>query len=79
MTDRSPVYLTLRQAARLLGVHPNTLRRYLDEGKLSGVETIHTAGGHHRLHRRQLLLWREGRRETVQEKAPDHASGAWGK
>lgn len=58
------VYLTIRQAARLLGVHPKTLRRYLEEGKLSGVAVTHTDGGHHRFQKRSLLAWQHARRET---------------
>nr|WP_290665115.1 helix-turn-helix domain-containing protein [Ardenticatena sp.] len=44
-------WLTLKEASELLGVHPSTLRRWSDEGKIT---TIRTRGGHRRFHRRDI-------------------------
>ncbi|GAP64288.1 hypothetical protein ARMA_2711 [Ardenticatena maritima] len=44
-------WLTLKEASDLLGVHPSTLRRWSDEGK---INTIRTRGGHRRFHRRDI-------------------------
>lgn len=71
-----PVYLTLRQAARLIGVHPKTLKRALEEGRLVGVEIVHTPGGHHRFHVKTLLAWRRGRQASAPATAPEERSGA---
>jgi putative resolvase len=38
--------LTLREACRRLGVHPNTLRKWDREGKISVVRTV---GGRRRI------------------------------
>ena len=38
-------YIPSREAAKLLGPHPNTLRQYADEGK---IKTIRTASGQRR-------------------------------
>lgn len=46
-TDRR-AWLTLGQASRMLGVDPDTLRRWADGGK---VEVFHTPGGHRRFPR----------------------------
>jgi excisionase family DNA binding protein len=43
--------LSLGPAARLLGVDPDTLRRWADEGR---VEAFTTAGGHRRFDRREI-------------------------
>ena len=44
-------WLALGAASRLLGVDPDTLRRWADEGR---VEVFHTPGGHRRFRRRSL-------------------------
>ncbi len=38
--------LTLKEASRRLGVHPNTLRKWDREGKIRVVRTV---GGHRRI------------------------------
>ena len=43
--------LTPYEAARLLGVHPSTLRRHVAAGRLP---EIRTPGGHHRYRRSDL-------------------------
>src|SRR5690554_3686476 len=44
-------WLTLTQAAELLGVHPSTLRRWANAGKVP----VHlTPGGHRRFRRKEL-------------------------
>jgi excisionase family DNA binding protein len=42
----NPPYLTTGQAARLIGVHPTTLTRWTEAGKVTPALT--TAGGHFR-------------------------------
>lgn len=44
-------WLALGAASRLVGVDPDTLRRWADEGR---VEVFHTPGGHRRFRRRSL-------------------------
>jgi excisionase family DNA binding protein len=52
---RSPApdaaWLALGAASRLVGVDPDTLRRWADDGR---VEVFHTPGGHRRFRRRSL-------------------------
>ena len=53
MTDD---WLSLNDAANLLGVHPSTLRLWSDKGLLP----VHkTQGGHRRYKRGEILLWAE--------------------
>jgi excisionase family DNA binding protein len=53
MTDE---WLSLSAAARLLGVHPSTVRLWSDKGVLP----VHkTQGGHRRYKRGEILLWAE--------------------
>jgi excisionase family DNA binding protein len=44
-------WLALGAASRLVGVDPDTLRRWADDGR---VEVFHTPGGHRRFRRRSL-------------------------
>jgi excisionase family DNA binding protein len=49
-------WLTLSDAAKLLGVHPSTVRLWSDKGALP----VHkTQGGHRRYKRGEILLWAE--------------------
>lgn len=51
-TDQAhSVRLSLGPACRLLGVHPDTLRRWADEGR---IEAFISPGGHRRFDRREL-------------------------
>lgn len=52
----SPV-LTPREAARFLGVHPNTLRRWSDAGLLEAYRV--GIAGHRRFKRADLLAYLE--------------------
>ncbi len=58
-------WLTLNEAAKVLGVHPGTLRRWSDEGQLP---SIRTGGGHRRFERQALEAFLARQRE--QEEAP---------
>ena len=53
MTDE---WLSLSDAAKILGVHPSTVRLWSDKGALP----VHkTQGGHRRYKRGEILLWAE--------------------
>jgi len=60
-------WLSLSDAAKLLGVHPSTVRLWSDKGVLP----VHkTQGGHRRYKRGEILLWAEtnskSREETIE-------------
>ena len=54
--------LSLGPASRLLGVDPDTLRRWADEGR---VDAFTTAGGHRRFHRATVERILEARRHDA--------------
>lgn len=61
MTDE---WLSLSDAADLLGVHPSTVRIWSDKGVLP----VHkTQGGHRRFKRGELLLWAESNSTSREE------------
>ncbi|MBI4762011.1 MAG: MerR family transcriptional regulator [Chloroflexota bacterium] len=61
MTDE---WLTLSDAAKLLGVHPSTVRLWSDKGALP----VHkTQGGHRRYKRSEILLWAETNSRSREE------------
>lgn len=61
MTDE---WLTLSNAAKLLGVHPSTVRLWSDKGALP----VHkTEGGHRRYKRGEILLWAETNSKSREE------------
>jgi excisionase family DNA binding protein len=53
-------WLTLGEASRLLGVAPETLRRWSDRGRVSSFTTV---GGHRRFSRRAMLQLLPAQRE----------------
>lgn len=54
-----PAWLSLSDAAQLLGVHPSTVRLWSDKGTLP---THRTSGGHRRYLRSELELWLQAAR-----------------
>lgn len=46
--------LRIDEAAAVLDVHQNTVRRWVDEGKLDGIRT---AGGHRRVRTQSVLKY----------------------
>ena len=61
MTDE---WLSLSAAAKLLGVHPSTVRLWSDKGAMP----VHkTQGGHRRYKRGELLLWAESNSKSRSE------------
>jgi excisionase family DNA binding protein len=61
MTDE---WLSLSNAAKLLGVHPSTVRLWSDKGVLP----VHkTQGGHRRYKRAEILLWSETNSKSKEE------------
>ncbi|GAB4497583.1 MAG: hypothetical protein OHK003_06710 [Anaerolineales bacterium] len=60
-------WLSLSDAANLLGVHPSTVRLWSDKGILP----VHkTQGGHRRYKRGEILLWAESNSKS-REEAPE--------
>lgn len=57
-----PLRLSLGPASRMLGVDPDTLRRWSDDGR---VEAFTTPGGHRRFDRRELERLLQARRPTA--------------
>ncbi len=64
------LWLTLGEASRILGVDPDTLRRWADNGK---VDVLKTPGGHRRFLRESIedMLPRPRRRLTAIGEPPD--------
>jgi excisionase family DNA binding protein len=61
MTDE---WLSLSDAAKLLGVHPSTIRIWSDKGTIP----VHkTQGGHRRYKRTEILLWAESNSKSKEE------------
>jgi excisionase family DNA binding protein len=54
-------WLSLSDTAKLLGVHPSTVRLWSDKGVLP---THRTSGGHRRYRRDEVLLWAKTAREV---------------
>lgn len=65
---RSTGLLTLNAAAKLLNVHPTTLRRWADRGEIS---SFLTPGGHRRFFSADLHKFVERRRSTSNKTAVD--------
>ncbi|MEW6286808.1 MAG: helix-turn-helix domain-containing protein [Chloroflexota bacterium] len=61
MTDE---WLTLSDAAKLLGVHPSTVRLWSDKG---AIPVHKTQGGHRRYKRSEILLWAESNSKSRNE------------
>ncbi len=59
--------IELAEAARLLGVHPSTLRRWADSGK---IPHVHTLSGRRRFERAAVEQQRE-QMETEQQPQPE--------
>ena len=57
MTD----WMGLSEAADLLGVHPNTVRSWADQGR---IPVHRTSGRHRRFRRDEIELWVESQREN---------------
>lgn len=56
MSDTTSEWVSLRQAADMLGVHPATVRNWADRGELPSRRT---AGGHRRFRKADLLQYAE--------------------
>ncbi len=72
MTLKKDEWLTLSEAARVIGVHPTTLRRWADQGD---IPVRVTPGGHRRFLRSELLAHLERGQQTAS--AQEHAGQAW--
>src|SRR5947208_10104453 len=75
-------WLTLGEASRILGVDPDTLRRWADSGK---IEVFTTPGGHRRFMRSSIDAMlprpRQARRQSLSAlgEAPDRVSAEFRK
>lgn len=59
-------WLSLHEAAEILGVHPSTVRSWADKGRLP----VHrTRGGHRRFRRADVEMWTQSERTTAPESA----------
>ncbi len=56
--DPSSEWLTISEAAHMLGIHPSTVRLWADKGILP-VQRTH--GGHRRFRRQDIELWQQNR------------------
>jgi excisionase family DNA binding protein len=57
-------WLSLSDAAKLLGVHPSTIRLWSDKG---AIPVHKTQGGHRRYKRGEILLWAESNSKSKKE------------
>ena len=60
-------WLTLSEAAQLLGIHPTTLRRWTDDGE---IRCVRTPGGHRRFLDSDLQNFLEAQIQPVHHKPP---------
>jgi excisionase family DNA binding protein len=72
MTQSEREWLTLSEAAEMLGVHPTTLRRWADNG---AVPVKVTPGGHRRFLRVELRSHLESKQGL--SRADDHTGRVW--
>jgi excisionase family DNA binding protein len=61
MTDTLPEWVSLREAADLLGVHPATVRNWADKGD---IPSRRTPGGHRRFRRADLTQYAKSEDEV---------------
>jgi excisionase family DNA binding protein len=54
-------WMSLGDVAKLLGVHPGTVRKWSDQGM---VPTHRTQGGHRRYMRSEIELWKQSQRSS---------------
>jgi excisionase family DNA binding protein len=89
-TPMPETWLTISEAADLLGVHPSTLRRWADDGD---VPTMITPGGHRRFARADLerfadqqrqsrspgyeALWAEAAMMDTRDQITEHRASTW--
>jgi excisionase family DNA binding protein len=59
--SHSDDWITLHEAAELLGVHPATVRHWSDQGRLP---VYRTSGGHRRYKRNEVELWAKSARQS---------------
>jgi excisionase family DNA binding protein len=62
-------WLSLSDAAKLLGVHPSTVRLWSDKGVLP---THKTQGGHRRYKQAEISLWAETNHKSASQVEPEH-------
>ncbi len=59
-------WLSLSEMARMLGVHPSTIRNWADKG---GMPVHRTRGGHRRFKRSEVELWMESQQTSAPSEA----------
>lgn len=70
MPESKPRLLTISEAAALLGVHPNTLRAWVDKGL---VPATHLPSGHRRFSQDQLAQIQQVMRADMPQSPRAHA------
>jgi excisionase family DNA binding protein len=75
--DRTKEVMTLREASQYLGISPDTLYKYLNENRISGV--AFKLGNRWRFKKDLLDRWMEQKSEHVWEMKPGRVSKATGK
>lgn len=66
MLDPRNKWLNLSEVAKLLGVHPSTVRNWADQGR---IPVHRTQGGHRRFLQGELELWNKSQNATTPEDA----------
>lgn len=62
MVSNEKNWLSLTEVCELLGVHQNTVRRWVDSGQ---IPCFRTPGGHRRFRMRELDAWLQGQQTTA--------------
>jgi len=62
----SAEWLSLSEAAKELGVHPNTVRNWSDQGR---IPVHRTPGGHRRFRYEEVILWKQAKRASTPDDA----------
>ena len=70
MTDE---WLSLSDAAKVLGVHPSTVRFWSDKGVLP---THKTQGGHRRYKQAEISLWAQSNHKSGADRTGAHDAGS---
>jgi len=62
----SAKWLSLSEVAKELGVHPNTVRNWADQGR---IPVHRTPGGHRRFRIEEVILWKQAKQASTPDDA----------